>query len=103
MSDHHNSGYEKSDVHVPSVLVVVVLSAIAIIASLVVVDQYFVYSTERAYYERVLAVQSEELREMRAQESGQLNSYGVVDAKKGVYRLPIERAMKIVNMEGQGR
>jgi hypothetical protein len=41
-----------------------------------------------------------DLRDFRAQEDNQLNSYGWVDRRAGVVRVPIERAMELVLQKG---
>ena len=41
-----------------------------------------------------------DLRELRAKEQAELNSYGWVDKKSGVVRIPIEKAMEMVLQKG---
>jgi hypothetical protein len=41
-----------------------------------------------------------ELQEMRAEENAVLQTYGWVDREKGVARMPIDEAMKIVVQRG---
>lgn len=41
-----------------------------------------------------------DLAKFRAEEAAILNSYGVVDAEKGIYRIPIEEAMRLTLERG---
>lgn len=41
-----------------------------------------------------------DLKEFQAGEEAVLNNYGWVDAEKGIVRIPVERAMKLVEQEG---
>lgn len=41
-----------------------------------------------------------DLAKFRAEEAAILNSYGVVDAEKGIYRIPIAEAMKLTLARG---
>jgi len=47
----------------------------------------------------VYNVESNQLREIRAAEQQKLNNYEVLDAEKGVYRIPLERAMELYVQE----
>jgi hypothetical protein len=42
----------------------------------------------------------EDLRQLRAQEDTTLNTYGWVDRKTGVVRIPVERAMELLAQRG---
>ena len=57
---------------------------------------YFDRSLEQQVYVKVLAPESQALRDLRAREDEELHSYRFVDREKGVVRLPIERAMELV-------
>ncbi|MDB6124986.1 MAG: hypothetical protein JWQ71_3979 [Pedosphaera sp.] len=41
-----------------------------------------------------------DLKELRAQERAELNSYGWVDKKSGVVRIPIDKAMEMIAQKG---
>jgi hypothetical protein len=45
----------------------------------------------------------EQLARLRAEQQEQMNSYGWVDEKAGVVRVPIDRAMDLVVEESAGR
>ncbi len=88
--------YEKKDVNVSKIVGFTVAIIILLTAILIFMMEYFIYSREKMVYENVLKPESVELRELRAKEDRILHSYEVVDEEKGVYRIPIDRAMKIV-------
>lgn len=93
---HDTGGYEKRDVHVPKTLVVTVIIVLAIIASVVFVGEIFVHTKEQMVSEYVLQPESVQLRELRANETEKLTTYAILDAEKGIYRIPIERAMRLI-------
>ena len=90
------AGYEKRDISVPRTLAVGMLVILLIVGFLVVLNDYFISVTEEIKQEQVLAPQSATIREQLARDTELLNSYAVVDSSAGVYRIPIERAMKLM-------
>jgi hypothetical protein len=46
--------------------------------------------------ESALKPENNLLRDVRQREEGALNSYKVIDEKKGIYQIPISEAMKII-------
>ena len=95
-TQHEAAGYEKSDVSVSKTLIVGGLVTLLIIAFAVVLNEYFISVTEEITYEQQLAPESPVLRDLRARETEQLHSYGIVDSAAGTYRIPIERAMELM-------
>ncbi|HOD65998.1 MAG TPA: hypothetical protein PLR32_07565 [candidate division Zixibacteria bacterium] len=93
------AGYDTSDVNVTKALVVGVLLTLLVIAFAVVLNEYFIAVTEEISYEQQRAPESKALRELRAREVEQLESYGVQDGAAGSYRIPIERAMELQAQE----
>ena len=92
----HRDGYEKRDVAVGKLLLVTIAATMFVAAVLVVLFQFFTVETEQQVYNAVLAPESVPLRDLRAREDEILNSYAVVDSSQGIYRIPIEQAMKII-------
>lgn len=66
---------------------------------LVGLDQYFVITKEKMYTNMVLKPESIELKELRQKETQILTNYKVVDKNKGLYQIPIERAMELEVLE----
>ncbi|MFH1699380.1 MAG: hypothetical protein ABIE07_02235 [Candidatus Zixiibacteriota bacterium] len=91
-----DSGYEKRDVNILKVLGYGAgLIAVLVIILIFLFDYYFA-TREELVYEMELKPISAELRELRAQEAELLSSYGLIDEKNEVYRIPIEAAMKLM-------
>lgn len=95
-TDPDGVGYEKRDVNLARVLVYGVLGIIALVVLVIFIFDYFTAAREEAVYEAVLKPESVALRELRAREEEELNSYAVLDEAAGVYRIPIERAMELI-------
>jgi hypothetical protein len=93
------AGYEEKDINLKSVFLVAGGVVVVIVIVVIVLNEFFIISKEEIIRRQVLAPESVALRELRAQEEELLGSYGVVDSEKGVYRVPIERAMRLLAEE----
>lgn len=99
-SHNTNSGYETRDVNVFKIAVLVIMGIIVLAGILVALDVYFSYAVEREIYETVLKPESKVLIEIRQRDMLILNSYGKSDSLEGVYRIPIDSAMRDMLNEG---
>lgn len=79
------------------------VSAALFVTAILWLHSYFEVSRNNEIYRKVLSVQNVKLRELRAQEAAQLNSYGWVDQQKGVAHIPIDRAMELMAKEARER
>ncbi len=99
MSEQGKNGmtaeYETSDVNIRNVFVTAFVILVVVVLVIVVMNEMFISSKEEQIYQSVLSVESPELRDLHAREASTLNSYKILDAEKGVYQIPIERAMKL--------
>jgi len=95
----HDVGYEKSDVNVKKILVPTIISGLIIIMCLIGLDQYFLISKESMYHKQVLEPESLELKDLQQKETQVLTNYKVIDKTKGVYQIPIQRAMELEVLE----
>ncbi len=97
----HPTAYEKRDIPV----VKVAWYGLAGIVFLVVISllgrSFFILSKERAYYHQVMQAPAPYLQQVQEAAADQLNSYGIVDAEKGIYRIPIESAMEKLATEAK--
>lgn len=91
-----DTGYEKRDVSAVKLLVLGSLGLILVTVILVFLYEYFTAASGRMVDEMVLKPQSVALRELRAREIEELNSYKLLDAEKGIYRIPVNRAMELM-------
>ncbi len=89
-------GYEKRDVAVGKLILATAGITIFVAAFVIVLFQFFTLESEEQVYDAVLAPESTVLLDLRAKEDEILNSYAVVDSTKGIYRIPIDQAMKLV-------
>lgn len=89
-------GYDREEASIGMILLVggaiVALVAVMIIA----LTQFFDFSKDEAVYEMTLRPESVDLRELRARETEVLNSYKLLDSAKGIWQIPIDRAMHLV-------
>lgn len=90
------SGYEKLDINVPFIIGIAFVTIIILLILLVALNDYFIAEKEQMVYELQLKPESTELRTINAFENEILNEYKILDANKGIYRIPIERAMKLM-------
>ena len=91
-----DSGYEKRDINLRVTFLVgaVIVSVIAVF--LVIVKDVFVLNKEQMMYDYVLKPESAPLRDLRAHEMELLTTYKLLDPVKGVYRIPMSRAMELM-------
>lgn len=82
--------------------VIGVVGAVLVVTIVVWLQAVF-YRVEEAETRRKLYGQApERLARLRAEQQGELHSYGWVDEKAGVVRVPIDRAMDLVVSESAG-
>ena len=88
--------YEKKDVNLKMIIAVGLASVAVLIIIFIVLSDYFTVMETNAVYETQLKPESVTLKELRAEEDKILTTYKLIDAEKGVYRIPIERAMHLL-------
>lgn len=92
-------GYEKKDVNVKMIIGVGLTSVIILIIIFVILNDYFTVMETEAVYEAQLKPESAMLKELRTEDEKILTTYKLIDAEKGVYRIPIDRAMHLLAEE----
>jgi hypothetical protein len=92
-------GYERSEPRAG--LVAAVFGAIVVGLILVVLAIQSIYDRvlEQQVYVKVLEPVSEDLKNLRAREDEQLHSYRYLDRAAGTVRIPVERAMELLEKE----
>jgi len=98
-TQHLDSGYELSDINVGKIVGLGVGIVVFLIVAFFILNSFFIKAKEDLVYERVLKPGNPKLTELRKQENQVLHSYGVVDSSKGIYRIPIDRAMNLIAEE----
>lgn len=92
----HPPGYDKSRISIAWVTTIALLTIALITTFAIVINELFVVSKEQLVYEQVLGKDSSALRDLRAREEEELGSYKLLDAEKGSYQIPVERAIQIM-------
>ena len=95
-SNHGSAGYEKKDVNVPMLLWVSAAIVLIIVVSVIWVDQFVTLQHENAAFELRLKPENPQLLELRTLEDQELSAIKIVDSTKGIYQIPIGRAMGLV-------
>ncbi|MFQ6604630.1 MAG: hypothetical protein ACE5D8_03645 [Fidelibacterota bacterium] len=88
------AGYDKHEINVRFIGCLLLGFLIVLGITLVFVDSYYTKATEAAIYSVNVPV-SEKRIALDAKEEQMLNSYELIDAEKGIYRIPIDRAMAL--------
>ncbi len=114
----HEAGYERTDAAVgPTLRAGVYLLAAMFLVSFVVVPLYWFYARREtaaqperatvlkaspppAAFPRLVASEPRALAEFRAREDALLGSYGWIDRDRGLARMPIDEALRIVGSRG---
>ncbi len=92
-------GYDR---HEPNVRFLALFgSALIVVLALIIVGLQYYHDRvkEQQIFIKVLAPESQALRDLRAREDQELHSYQFLNREKGQVRLPIERAMQLLAAE----
>jgi hypothetical protein len=101
-TNNNSAGYEKRDVNIVMVIGLSVFLIAVLVVILVFLMDYFVETKEQMVYEAQLQPESVDLKTLQAADEKELTSYEVLDAEKGIYRIPVERAMQLLARETSG-
>ena len=91
-----DSGYEKRDINPRMIFLVGAVIVIVIAVFLIVLKDVFVLNKEQMMDDYVLKPESAPLRDLRARETETLTTYKLLDPVRGVYRIPVSRAMELM-------
>jgi hypothetical protein len=69
---------------------------VVLIGALIGLWQFFKLDTAAEIYRKELSVPNRELLELTARDEGRLSDYDLLDEKKGVYQIPVRRAMQML-------
>ena len=97
MSD--KPGFDRAEPNVRLIALVGGVTLVLLVAIVLGLEYYFDRALEQQVYVKVLAPESQALRDLRAREDEELHSYRYLDREKGTVRLPIERAMELMASE----
>lgn len=91
-----NPGYEKRDVSPIRIIIFGVIGMIIVVVAVTIVVEVFITTSEKLVEEMVLEPQSTAIRDLRARETEELNTYKLLDSNEGIYRIPIDRAIELM-------
>lgn len=94
--NQNKAGYEKRDVSTTRLIVFGILGIIVVVIVIIFIMEVFTATSERLVEEMVLKPQSAAIRELRARETEELNSYKLLDAENSIYRIPVDRAIELM-------
>ena len=99
--DHsdHPHGFDTSEPKGGFIAVFGIATVVTLVATILGIQYYYEQANEQQIYTEVLAAESDQLKNLRATEDTQLNSYQYVDRAQGTVRLPIDRAMDLLAKE----
>ncbi len=86
----------RDDLNTPKIVLIGIISALLIFIIIVAVQAWFYHYYEQIYQERVVNQESEELKNLRANQQEILNSYRWIDQDNNTVAIPIDRAMELV-------
>lgn len=89
-------GYEKKDVSIKGLALGTLFLVLIVIAMVAFVRDYFIFNMENAITESAINNPPEDLVEIQKSEELELTQYKVLDKEKGLYQIPIDRAMQLV-------
>ena len=103
VSHHETTGSHSREIRAGFIAVFAGISAVGLGVMLVVLQSLYLQVSEQEIHRKVLSRPSAELADLRAAEQASLAGYKALDKAKGVYQLPIDRAMELVVREYAGR
>ena len=93
------TGYDRQDPKIPLILGLTVATVVGLVAVILGVQAYFDRVRDEQVYQEELKPVPEDLRTLRSSEDAALTTYKVLDAKAGVVRIPVSRAMELIAKE----
>ncbi len=91
--------YERKDINPKMVIVYSGVGVAILVVILVLLTDYFMIEKEEIVYNTNLKPISADLREIRSLETETLTNYKLLDKEKGIYQIPIDRAMQLLAEE----
>lgn len=98
-AEHGGVDYERRDANPRKIMIATVSLLAVVIVMIIGIAELFMMTVDEQITEAVLKPPSAQLRDIRAKEQEVLNNYKVIDAAKGVYQIPIARAMELAAEE----
>lgn len=98
-AEHGGVDYERRDANPRKIMIATVSLLVVVIVMIVGIAELFMMTVDRQITDAVLKPASAQLRDIRAKEQEVLNNYKIIDATKGIYQIPVTRAMELLAEE----
>jgi hypothetical protein len=96
--NHQTAGQvsvEPDNLPVRPIAIAIVALVFIVAGTMIAVNQLYWFSSSKLIQTTELDVPNRLLTELKAEDQQQLTEYGQLDKDKGIYRLPIDEAMKL--------
>lgn len=84
------------DVNTPMIALIGILGAVLLFVLTVGLQAWIQGYQEGEHYRKVVEPPDQQLSELDSKQLQDINTYRVIDPKKGIYAIPIDRAMDLV-------
>ena len=98
-TEHGGVDYERRDVNPRKIMIATVSLLAVVIVMIFGVAELFMMTVDQQVTDAVLKPPSAQLRDIRVKEQEVLNNYKILDSAKGIYQIPIARAMELAAEE----
>jgi hypothetical protein len=106
MSEHHAShptpsgdAFDRSEPQSRFIAIFGGATIVLLVVMVLAIQAYYDHAREQQVYVQVLKPESEDLVNLRSREDSDLHSYKYIDRGAGSVRLPIDRAMELLEKE----
>ena len=96
-----NVDFDRRDAKAGSIAIVAIVSVLGLLVLVVGVYWFYTVSYEQVEHDQYSGVASKELIAIREREDEQLHKYGYINKEKGIVRLPVERALQLVEEDAK--
>ncbi len=96
-----NVDFDRRDAKPGRIALISSLTILFLIVAVIGVYWFYVVSFEQVEHDQYSGVASKELIAIHEREDEQLHKYGYINKEKGIVRLPVERALELVEAEAR--
>jgi hypothetical protein len=93
--------FDRRDAKAGMIAVVSIVTILVLVVFIIGVYWLYTVTYEQVEFNQFTGVASKELIAIREREDEQLHKYGYINKEKGIVRLPVERAMQLVEEEAK--
>lgn len=96
-----NVDFDRRDAKSGAIAIVSIVSILVLVGLVAGVDWLFTVTFEQVEHDQFSGVASKELIAVHEREDEQLHRYGYINKEQGIVRLPVERALQLVEDEAK--